>query len=358
MSVSYRLVAGDALDPALVEAWRAIQAGERSFESPYFCPEFTQAVAGVRDDVRVAVIENGGRPAGFFPHQRSAFGAGSPVGGPLSDYHGVVAAPGSEWNVPDLMRASKLSLWSFDHLACADSRFDDYVTGRASSPQADLGQGYEAYLKARRAASDQIVQAERKARKLARELGKAEFALHDPDPEVLDTLIGWKRGQYLRSGITDVFAAPWTGALLRRVARAQAADFAGVCSTLRVGGRLVAAHMGMRSRNVLHYWFPAYDPEFAKYSVGLVLLLEMARALAAAGIRVIDFGKGDDRYKQAAMTGAAELGEGVVELPSLAAAARRARRGLESWVRRSPLAGIARIPGRWVTRFERRGRFR
>ena len=30
------------------------------------------------------------------------------------------------------------------------------------------------------------------------------------------------------------------------------------------GERLVAAHLGMRSRTVWHYWFPAYDPAFAK----------------------------------------------------------------------------------------------
>jgi CelD/BcsL family acetyltransferase involved in cellulose biosynthesis len=358
MSVSYRLISADQLDRAQIDAWRAIQAGERRFESPYFCPEFTQEVARARDDVRITVIENAGCPAGFFPHQRSAFGVGRPVGGPLSDYHGVVAAPSSEWTLRDLMRASKLSLWSFDHLVAGDSRLDPYVTARATSPQADLGEGYDTYLAERRAASDQIVQAERKARKLARELGTPEFALHDPQPDALDLLIGWKRAQYLRSGITDVFAAPWTGELLRRLVSVQTSDFAGVCSTLRVGGRVVAAHMGMRSRHVLHYWFPAYDPDYAKYSVGLVLLLRLAKAMADVGVRAIDFGKGDDRYKQAAMTGAVELSEGVVEVPSLASAARRARRGLEAWVRRTPLAGIARVPGRWLTRLERRGRFR
>ena len=358
MSANYRLLTPGELDPKLLGAWRAIQSADPTFESPYFCPEFTQAVGRVRSDVRVVVIEHGGHPVGFFPHQRSAFGVGRPVGGPLSDYHGVVAARDVDWDLRDLMRAARLSLWSFDHLAGSDPRFDRYATGRATSPQADLGGGYEAYLKERRAASDQIVQAERKARKLTRELGEPAFALHDPDPDALQTLMSWKRAQYLRSGITDALAAPWAGALLREIARVQGAQFAGALSTLRVGGRLIAAHMGMRSRTMLHYWFPAYDPDFGKYSVGLVLLLRMAGALAAAGVRTIDFGKGDDRYKQAAMTGAVELREGAVELPSLATAARRARRELETWVRRSPFAGIARIPGRWLKQLERRKRFR
>jgi hypothetical protein len=45
-------------------------------------------------------------------------------------------------------------------------------------------------------------------------------------------------------------------------------------------------------------------------------------------------------------------------MPSLAATARQARRGLEAWVRRSPFLKVARIPGRWLTNFERQRRFR
>jgi CelD/BcsL family acetyltransferase involved in cellulose biosynthesis len=358
MSASYRLISADELDPSLVVAWRTIQAGDRAFESPYFCPEFTQAVSRVRDDVRVVVIENAGRPTGFFPHQRSHFGVGKPVGGPLSDYHGVIASCGSEWTLRELMRAARLSLWSFDHLAGADSRFDPYVTGHAVSPQADLSGGYEEYANGRRGASDQLVKVARSARKLAREVGEPRFVLHDSEPDILDQLIAWKRDQYIRSGLTDVFAAPWTRALLHEILHVQGADFAGACSTLRVGARVVAVHVGMRSRDVLHYWFPAYDPEFSKYSVGTILLLEMAKDLARTGIRAIDFGKGEEPYKQRAMTGMVELREGAVEMPSFATATRRARRDLETWLRRSPLAGIARVPGRWLKRLERRARFR
>jgi len=58
MSVNYFLIKTEDLDAGLIAAWRSIQAREPCFESPYFCPEFTQAVGSVRDDVRVVVIEN------------------------------------------------------------------------------------------------------------------------------------------------------------------------------------------------------------------------------------------------------------------------------------------------------------
>src|SRR5258705_5392188 len=137
MSVNYFLIEAEDLDEGLIAAWRSIQEREPRFESPYFCPEFTRAVGTVRDDVRVVVIENDGRPAGFFPHQRAAWGRGSPVGGPLSDYHGVIAAPEAEWSVVELMRAARLSVWTFDHLVDTTGRFAPYVTAGAAAPPPD-----------------------------------------------------------------------------------------------------------------------------------------------------------------------------------------------------------------------------
>ena len=47
------------LDAPLIAAWDSIQQRQSRFESPYFCPQFTRAVAAVRDDVRVVVIGAG-----------------------------------------------------------------------------------------------------------------------------------------------------------------------------------------------------------------------------------------------------------------------------------------------------------
>jgi len=353
MSVTYRLIGGHELDATLVDAWCSIQAKDPALSSPYFSPEFTQAVSQVRDDVRVVLIEDGGRPVGFFPHQRSAFGMGKPVGGPLSDYHGVIAEPNSGWDLRALMRAAKLSVWTFDHLVGDVGKFDAYVTASATSPQIDLTQGYQQYIQGRRdAGSDYIKKTEGLARKLGREFGELHFTLHETESGALDQLIRWKRDQYRKAKLIDVFGVPWTGELLARIAQAQSAGFAGACSVLRVGDRIVAAHLGMRSREVLHYWFPAYDPEFAKFSTGIILVLRMAEALAGTGVRTIDLGKGDSQYKQRLMTGAVEMREGAVELPSFLASARQLQRMAEAHAARGGPAAAMRLPLKAIRRIE------
>lgn len=359
MSARYRLIASGELDAALTNDWRAIQAKSERFTSPYFCPEFTQLVGKVRDDVRVVLIENDGRIAGFFPHQRSFLGMGKPVGGPLSDYHGVIAAPGSEWEVEPLMRAAKLSVWSFNHLVCETRKFEPHIEARTASPQMDLSAGYAQYVKGRReAGSDYVKKTEGLARKLGREFGELRFTLHESGSEALQQLIRWKSAQYRDSHLPDVFARTWTYDLLNRITETQTDSFAGVCSVLRAGDRIVAVHMGMRSTNVLHYWYPAYEPEFAKFSTGIILLLRMAEALASRGVRTIDLGEGMSQYKQRLMTGEAALLKGAVELPSLLASARRMQRFAEAQAARTVVPAIFRLPLRAIRRVERILKFR
>ena len=330
MTVAYRVVAASELDAGLMQAWRAVQSSTPAFCNPYFCPQFTRLVGEVRPDVRVVVVENGGHPVAFFPCQRSALGFGRPVAGSLSDYHGVVALRESEWRVPELLRAAGLVTWKFDHLVDPWGNFRPYIKAFATSPQMDL-------RAARKPGSELIPQTQRRARRLAREHGEVLFTLHDPRPDTWECLFRWKGAQYGRTGMTDPFNFRWTRELLRRLAEADAPDFAGVCSSLRVRGRVAAVHMGMRSREVLHWWFPAYDPAYAKYSAGIILLLRIAQAAADAGLPTLDLGKGDALYKQRVMTGSAPVAEGSAQR--------------SAWLR--PLAGAREAAVRLVRRIER-----
>jgi CelD/BcsL family acetyltransferase involved in cellulose biosynthesis len=169
------LIAASELDASLQATWRALQASHPALRSPYFAPEFTLAVAAVQPDVRIAVLEDGARVVGFFPHQ-ARWRIGRPVGAPLSDHHGVVCAPGTHWDWPALLRASRLASWHFDHLPREQAPHHGACIA-TGSPALDLSRGMAAYLEARRASGVRSLgEFERKARKLAREVGP--LALH------------------------------------------------------------------------------------------------------------------------------------------------------------------------------------
>lgn len=353
------LIAGSELDDGLREKWRGLQSRNPSLANPYFCHEYTSCVAEIRDDVFIAVIEDANEVVGFFPFQRGWGKCGRPVGGIVSDYQGIIAAGDLHVDPEWLLRGSGLVRWEFDHLLAEQSAFAPYHRGRYSSPMLDLTEGFESYKAARRAQGTKLFeQLARKQRKLERELGPVRFEVQVTEPDALLRCMQWKSQQYRNSDILDLFSFDWPVRLLKVLQQIQTDAFAGVLSTLSVGDRLIAAHMGMRSERVWHYWFPSYEAELSKYSPGQILLLRMAERAPAMGIETIDLGKGDSRYKTQLASKAATVCEGRVELPCAANRLVNLAEGARDWVDRNPDAPwLARLPGRALRKYDRWARY-
>jgi CelD/BcsL family acetyltransferase involved in cellulose biosynthesis len=341
-SLKVTVIPGEELDAGLVRVWRELQHANPILVSPFFSPEFTEAVAAARDDVEVALIEDGGEPAAFFPFQRSVGSRGIPVGGSLSDYQGLVCRPEFDFDPRELLRQCKLVAWDFDHLLASQEFLSPFHLELSKSPQMDLSQGYEAYASERRAAgSQQIKKCGNLRRRLEREVGQLRFVAHCAETAPLKQTLAWKSRQYVESGKRDLFALAWPHAVIRQIFAMQGDNFAGMLSLLYAGERLVAGHFGMRSRTVWHYWFPAYDPAMARYSPGLILLLKMAEHAPSLGLLTIDLGQGKTLYKDRLMNAAVPLASGTVELPSWLSLRRSVRRQLRTQVLRSPFADLA-----------------
>ena len=326
------------LEPADIAAWSALQQADPVLASPFFRPEFAASVAHVRDNVQVGVIERAGERIGFFPFQSGTFAVGRPVGGPLSDYQGFIMRQGLEWDARRIVRDCGLVEWRFDHLLAAQTPFSRYHRVATQSPVIDLSQGYEKYAEERRlAGSEQIRKAAGLLRKLEREVGPVRFEVHSPEIRVLRKLMRWKSRQYRLSGKLDIFSIEWVTRVVEKMYATHGENFAGLFSVLTVGDLPIAAHMGLRSKTVWHYWFPAYDPGYAKYSPGIILLLKMAEHANGLGISTIDMGNGRALYKQRLMNGAIPLAEGTVAVSPTRAALEGVRKHTETWVRHSAM---------------------
>lgn len=114
----------------------------------------------------------------------------------------------------------------------------------------------------------------------------------DDDPEHFDQCLAWKSAQYLATGPDDWLADG--GNELFHALRDRGLL---VTSTLLIGDRMVAAHIGYVSDGVFGYWMPSYDAEFSKYSPGNMLLCELLRTSHERGDREFDFLEGIEPYK-------------------------------------------------------------
>ena len=316
------------------ERWRALQGSNAALRSPCFSVEFALAAAQAREDVRVAVLEEDRRIVGFFPYQER-WGMGSPAGGRLSDHHGVIAAPEQrlDWNA--LLKGTRLSYWQFDHLAASQHPGGEMQEG--TSPGLDLSGGFAAYQQRIGERSNVLSKLPRAARKLARDVGPLRFEPDCRDEAVFRHVLQMKSQQCRRTGAVDFFAWDWTRALVEQIRANDSAEFAGRVSALYAGDTLVAAHFGMRSRQVWHWWFPVYSHDHASYSPGLLMLMNVAEFAAGQGHALLDLGKGDEAYKSRFADFGAPLLEGIVARPTAITLARQMRKSLGHWVRSSAI---------------------
>nr|WP_244291422.1 GNAT family N-acetyltransferase [Streptomyces subrutilus] len=324
------------MSPADLRLWSALRARTAPVANPFMSPEFSQAVGRVRPGARVAVVRQDGEPAGFFPFERGRWGRGRAIGLGVSDCQGAVLHPDVHVDPHQLLRASRLSVWEFNHLESGQNLFLPFATGRYASPVIDLSGGYTHYENLLRTRSRTFLKSTRaQERRLARRIGPLRFVFDERNPTALRTLVAWKSAQYRRTGRRDRFAQEWINNLVHILAATDTPGCSGLLSALYAGERLVAAHFGLRSRTVLSYWFPAYDRDVAPFSPGLVLHLRIIEAAAAAGIDLLDLGRGDASYKDHLKTRELTVHEGAL--------LRRSPGAALHWLSREPARAVRRF---------------
>jgi CelD/BcsL family acetyltransferase involved in cellulose biosynthesis len=287
---------------------------DSSLGSPFLSWEFTQAIGTVRDDCRVAVLDDGVRTCGFLAFQLDPDRAGRPVGATICDAQAVVGPHDWIFDARRVVAAAGLTRWVFDHLNTQQAPFAPYHRQRHRSPFVDLRGGHEEFLRQLRAHSkDLLTQVGRRRRKLEREVGPVVVEWQSSQPERdMQRLRGWKSEQYARGGEWDRFSHHWIAEVLTSLMVARNPGCTGVFTTLRAGDRLVAAHLGLLGKDRLSWWFPAYDPDVGRYSPGLILLLDLITEASNRGVPVVDLGRGEHSYKLRVTPQFYEVAEGEV----------------------------------------------
>ena len=327
----------DALTQEELDAWHKLRATNPLLDSPYFHPGFAAAVHQAGNPVQVHV---GRGPTGevesLFPVHRDG-AVLRPVGWPGADFQGPILAPGTGFDVTRLLGGG-VSTLEFDHLLELADDFKPWITGSRPSPYVDTTGGLDGYLgRASKSGKDNMGQARRRTAKAEREIGPVRFVADSLDEGDLAKVIELKRGQYAATGAKDYFAEPGRQALMTDLLRTRGTDFAGILSTMYAGDQLLAAHFGIRSGAVLHWWFPVYDPAHAGLAPGWMLLRELVMAAPQLGFTRIDLGRGDDEYKRRAKTGETPVCQGMVTRSSARRALRAARESLVTAAKESPL---------------------
>jgi CelD/BcsL family acetyltransferase involved in cellulose biosynthesis len=323
-----QIVQAGALSQSDQEAWRTFLAPQPAAFLSY---PYVGVLASHFPLVRITrIMASDGQVVAFFPFQYrcrafAAAGIGQQLGRDLSDYFGLVAAPGVQIAPKTLMRLSGLKSLYFTHLdECLYS--GGLVSGKPEiGHRIDFPQGGEAFWEEKRRDDKKFVSdTERRERKLIREYGAMRFTFCEEHGEAaLSDLIARKRAQYHRTGVTDSLRDPRTRSVLHALCDTRDEQCRGMVSTLYAGDTWVASHFGLRSGSTLHYWFPVYNPELKSFAPGRILLKQIILDAQLHGLARIDRGAGDSVAKRDFATSQHFFHSGLWQQPGVTAQAHR-----------------------------------
>ncbi|MEZ5947341.1 MAG: GNAT family N-acetyltransferase [Hyphomonas sp.] len=288
----------DQLGPSEWDQLDRLWRRDKARNDPMFAPVLARELARVRDDTCIILAERAGEIRAFWSLHRRPGGWAQPISGPFSDWHGAVRSPDEKICQMELLKHAGIGGMTAHALfpdACHPVREGLERTGAWVT---DLSAGIEAFeTEQKRLFPKHVKRMASKRAKLEKATGEIEFRFDDPDPAAFDWLIGRKQQQYRATGLHNVLGSDWASKYIRRLRGLEHDRFRCHLSTLRAGGRVIAAEFNMASDTVLHGWLTAYDVEFSGASPGLLLLQDVLRAMPSRGLVRYDCGPGSGHYK-------------------------------------------------------------
>lgn len=285
----------------------------RAFLSRHYVRQTAQAwgnADGFRGErnIFVLVIYKNQKPQAFLPLQQASGLRGiariyEPVGGVMTDYFGIIAAEGIVIDIAACLAATRgqvNAIW-FSHLDETQAKFGLHGQEPRPGLRTSLGtQTGEYWSNLKKQKKSLVYDTGRMEKKLGNEIGPLTFEWSSQSPEQdITWLIEEKKKQYLRTGKSNApLFSQHNINLIRGLLQVQEDTCHGLLSVLRSGDRIIAAHFGLRCGDMLHIWFPVYDPELSGYSPGRVLFKHLFEAAPAAGVHMLDWGEGEAMYKQ------------------------------------------------------------
>lgn len=301
--------------------WRSLLASSVSSAQIFSSPEFCTAVDKVQGGVQIIMLKEGESVKLVLPVQKDRgvgglLGAFSQVGLGISDFFDMVSDEREQYNIAKIFEKAGVRSLYYTH---APSRIKSAylplkISGATyrivtSDPSANI------WEVAQKTNPTYWGDAARKLRRLEKELGLIEFSWHEDSQDNFNLLVEAKLAQYAATGHPN---APLfnrgTQQILKYLLSSNNDNCKGLMSVLRAGDRVLALHLGLKTKTHLHNWFPVYINAYARHSPGKVLFMQILKNSKINGVTSFDFGEGLADYKIAAANEVEELGRGLLKI--------------------------------------------
>ncbi|MBW2619690.1 MAG: GNAT family N-acetyltransferase, partial [Deltaproteobacteria bacterium] len=313
-----RLVTRRADLAALAEPWQELwrRAGRGNpFTHPAWVLAWVERLAGTIQP-QVATLHEGQDLVGLAPLGLSRVGPWGrlvPLGWPEADYPDLLidgdASAGVELLVERLLEESWSWLEMTDLPEASPLRPAlEAALGRAGlemrsqrameCPRLVIDRPWEEFWGAKKRKFRYNLR--RNLRLLGQEVGPVIYESMVDGPEIaagLGQAMSIHANRWARRHTRTIFSQPRGRAFFQTALTGLAQDGLVRLDLMRAGERLVAFSLSFLSPETWYYYIPGFDPQFAKYSPGTLLLWRLVEQAHRDGARAFDLMKGEEDYK-------------------------------------------------------------
>lgn len=130
-------------------------------------------------------------------------------------------------------------------------------------------------------------------RKIVREQNRPLYNFHTSDPDMLEKCISWKLRQCQMTGSTLLFSDPGHIRFFRSLLEQKKL----IISLLHISGKPLAISVGISENQCYYGLLSGYDPTFAVYAPGRLLLIYILEQCLKRKYREVNFLLGPEAYK-------------------------------------------------------------
>lgn len=281
------------LSEEMKQRWLDIQSLNSNLSGPCFHPDLFRSVGKFCQDVYVALLYDKNDLIGFLPYLKDQkLSVAQPI--EFCDYQAIIGPRSYPWDLRVILKHIGLRSWNYTSLV----DFENIKSkGRqlkiGGSRRIDLNGGYEEYRLSKKDGKVKFGGLRRKKKLVQANLGPITFVPMSNDREVLRQMLYWKSLQHNRDSQWLKLATE----LVEHFSFSDQSAIKGVLCGLYAENNLMAAFFGIRYQGILHSLICAFNPDFKKFSPGLILWQSLISAHQKLEYTILDLGPGDNKYK-------------------------------------------------------------
>ncbi len=281
------------LSENMKQDWLKLQLSNPTLISPFFHPELFVTVGQYCPDIYVALLYQENRLAGFWPFQKNQkLSAAQPMR--FCNFEAIICAPDQIWDIDTILKKARLSSWNFESmLELKNIRSKNKNFQIFNSYRIDLTDGLEKYWNFIETKKVRLKDLNDKRRKMGIIKGPLRFISNCTDIKILHKFMQWKISRHEQ----DPQWASLTSKMLEHIFYLKDPLLKGVMPALYAGDELLAVDFHLRHQDYLGGLHRTFNPNFEKYSVGVLLLHDLINEHKALGYNIFDLGPGEFQYK-------------------------------------------------------------